>query len=207
MINECLIEPKIGDDHKPVVWRNIDGAGVGLRLLPAMPDVLDKGGLLSKATVFPDPQNRNAAAAVTGGKHVLAGLIDREIAGTSTPAGHRVQHMQFARRGIDGVSGNVRLVITRRSNGGWIFAGRIQKTMIGRDSQEGWIADLRGQFGLGQISGCRTEPADVNPFAVTLAGGIPVQHVLEAGVSPGVQKVFLCLTRCRTAGTKDEREG
>ncbi len=47
-----------------------------LGLRPAMPDVLDEGGLLPQATVLPDSQHGNAAAAVARGKHILPGLID-----------------------------------------------------------------------------------------------------------------------------------
>jgi hypothetical protein len=52
------------------------------------------------------------------------------------------------------------------------------------------------------------EPAHIDPFAVALsyAYGGAMTYKLEAGVGAKVQKVFLCLTRCRTASAKDERE-
>ena len=98
-------------------------------------------------------------------------------------------------------------MIARGPDGGWIFAGRIQKVMIGRDRQEGRIANLSSQFRLGKIAGCRMKPADINTFTMTFAGRIAVQDVLKPGVGAGVQKIFLGLTRGGAAGTKHERKG
>ncbi len=98
-------------------------------------------------------------------------------------------------------------MIARGSDRGWIFAGRIQKAMIGRDRQEGGIANLGSQFRLGKFAGCRTKPADIDTFTMTFAGRIAVQDVLKSGVGAGVQKVFLGLPCGGAAGTKHERKG
>src|SRR6478752_6319256 len=113
-VNENLVCSEIGHDRETIVGRNIDRMRMRLVLegrVPAMPDVLHERGLLTEGAVIVDANHGDAAAAKIRHHRVMAGLVDREIAGACTSSGQRVYQAQLASGLINCERADVRSVI------------------------------------------------------------------------------------------------
>ena len=91
------------------------------------------------------------------------------------------------------------------SNRERIFAHGVEESMIRRNCQERRIDHLRSQLGLAELPGGRTEAADVNALAVTLAQPVrsAVMHPFETRVGADIHEEVAALS----GGSLDSRNG
>ncbi len=94
MVEQDFVEAEIGGERETIVGAGSNPVGVGALLalsVDARTGMLDERRGGSEAAVFANWKYRDASAVIIGDEHVLAGFVERDVAGAGALRGDLVE--------------------------------------------------------------------------------------------------------------------